>query len=60
VGATYQVRPLLPMAVRHRSFSLEDFISAWPKLQNSMVWATSDTTYRDYGVTVFAFMRHSD
>jgi hypothetical protein len=31
--ATYKVRPLLPMAVHHKTFSLADFVSALPNLK---------------------------
>ena len=30
---TYKIRPLLPMAVHHKTFSLEDFLSALPELK---------------------------
>jgi hypothetical protein len=31
--ATYKIRPLLPMAVHHRTFAIADFISALPDLK---------------------------
>ena len=33
--ATYRIRPILPMAVRHETFKLSDFVAKLPGLMTS-------------------------